>query len=485
MPSDTAGRGPDIAERAGMSIRIVAISMAAAVAACAVNDDPGADPDLDDGKADGGATPILKGTLPLSGTQTVTFNDVSDNPVEMVYFQFELSGSATVDVTTTPPKGVSATVYYYEPQGEVWGKSIAKHTTSLSKSFGAGTYRAMIKISGGSGTEKVPVSATCTGSGCALPQVGCTDQTPRAQTPDLFVGPQSWESSIEAAIDSAAGTLDVQMYLFTVTDIANHIISAYKRGVAVRVLLDPHENNSTVQTLLTNAGVPNKTDPTVFTFAHAKYMVIDGTTAVILSGNFNAGAVDTTDANGERNYGFVDHDPDDAARLETVFEDDWTSTSGAEPDLTCTRLIVSPVNSKDRILAHVASAMQTLDIEVLYLDDADVRAAVVEAANTRHVATRIMLSDPAKNPQNTGTVTYFQGYNIPIKYLLTNYLHTKMIQADGIALVGSENMSETSLTKNRETGGLIFEPGPAGIVHDQYEQDWSNATDPSDLAPGQ
>ena len=465
-------------QRGAMSLRLAALVMATAIAGCATDGDPDTDPVLDNGKADGGDTPILKGTLPLSGTQDVTFVDASGDAVDLTYFQFELSGNATVSLSTQAPSGVTATVYFYKPNGETWGKYLDKHATSLSASLGAGTYRALVKIKGGKGNVAVPITATCTGSGCALPQIGCTDLTARSQTPDLFVGPQDWESSIEAAIDSAAGTLDVQMYLFTVTDIAQHIISAYKRGVAVRVLLDPHENNSTVQTLLTNAGVPNHTDPTVFTFAHAKYMVIDGTSAVILSGNFNAGAVDTTDANGERNYGFVDHDPDDAARLETVFEDDWTSTSGAEPDLSCTRLIVSPVNSKDRILAHVNSAMSTLDIEVLYLDDADVRAAVVTAATMRNVATRIMLSDPSRNPQNTATVTYFQGYDIPIKYLLTNYLHTKMIMADGVALVGSENMSETSLTKNREMGGLIFEPGPAGQVHDQYEQDWSNATDP-------
>ena len=461
-----------------MSPRLTCLLMAAALAGCVAADVDGGDPVLSDGKADGGATPILKGTLPLDGTQDVAFDDASGDAIQLAYFQFELSGDAHVSLVTDPPDGVTATVYYYHPSGDTWGKSLAHHATSLSKSLGAGTYRVLVKIKGGSCVVHVPVSATCTGDGCALPQVGCTDLTERAAAPDLFIGPEDWRSSIESAIDGAAGTLDVQMYLFTVTDIAKHIIAAYQRGVAVRVLLDPHENNQAVRAMLTGAGVPNQNDPSVFSFAHAKYMVIDGATAVILSGNFNAGAVDTTDASGERNYGFVDHDADDAARLESVFHDDWTSTSGAEPDLSCTRLVVSPVNSKQRILDHVGSARSTLDIEVLYLDDAAVRSAVVAAAQ-RGATVRILLSDPAKNPQNAGAVTYFQGYGIPVKYLLTNYLHAKMIQADGVALVGSENMSETSLTKNREMGGLIFEPGPAGQVHDQFEQDWANATDPS------
>lgn len=65
--------------------------------------------------------------------------------------------------------------------------------------------------------------------------------------------------------------------------------------------------------------------------------------------------------------------------------------------------------------------------------------------------------------------------DIPVKMPMTNYLHTRMIQADGVALVGSENMSETSLTKNRELGGLVFEPTGAAVVHTQYEADWAAA----------
>jgi len=118
--------------------------------------------------------------------------------------------------------------------------------------------------------------------------------------------------------------------------------------------------------------------------------------------------------------------------------------------------------------------MDTLDIEVLYLDDVDVRSEILKA-KARGVTVRIMLSDPSKNPQNTATQTYFVGQGIPTKILLSNYLHTKMIEADGTAMVGSENMSVTSLTKNREVGALLFESEPASQVAAQYELDWAAA----------
>ena len=220
--------------------------------------------------------------------------------------------------------------------------------------------------------------------------------------------------------------------------------------------------------------MPNHLDPSKFSFAHAKYLIVDKQTAVILSGNFNGGAIKTS-GGGERNYGIVDTDAKDVADLQSIYEADWVA--GPEPDLSCTRLVVSPINSKDRLLAHVAGATATLDIEVLYLDDADVVDAVIARAQAG-VAVRVMLSDPAKNPQNTKTAQTLAAQGIPVKFLIANYLHAKMLQADGVAQVGSENMSETSLLKNREVGELIFEPGPSGQIHDQYEADWAAAVDP-------
>ncbi len=454
----------------------IAIVLLAVLAGCGVS--PGTEDDSDpdfDGKDDSATTATLIG--PLAWTQA----DVAwPAKVGYVYFTFELSGAADVVLETSGTTSLDTVLYLYEPTGDKWGAYLAKNDdggsgkfSKLTQHLDAGAYRALVKRKTTSGVAHTELSATCTGAGCTPPDHGCTTHSPRTSTPSLFVGPDTWQTSIESAIDGATTSLDVQMYLFTVTDIAAHIISAKQRGVAVRVLMDSSEsaNNAAVAAKLTAAGIPNHLDPTIFAFAHAKYMIVDGTRAVILSGNFNVGAVTTT-GGGERNYGFIDRDPDDVADLQAVYESDWAA--GPEPDLSCTRLIVSPINSEQRVLDHVNSAMHTLDIEVLYLDQTDVRAAIV-AAQKRGVAVRIMLSDPAKNPQNTATQAYFSGLGIPTKILTVNYLHTKMIQADGVAMVGSENMSETSLTMNREVGALLFETAPAALVHATYETDWANA----------
>jgi cardiolipin synthase A/B len=476
-------------------IAVLAFMVAAGVAGCmasgpttgsgAGDDDDSStadDPVLDGGKSDSGAdVPFAKGVMRWS-TRTLAFDDERSGAIDLVYVSFELSAPADITLETQAAGDASldTILYIYKPTGAKWGAYLAKNDdggagklSRLARHLDAGAYRALIKRrvpAGDTAIAKVAITGTCTGDGCVAPEHGCEPHEARTQVPDLFIGPDGWKAGIEAAIDSAQVSLDVQMYLFTVTDIADHIIAAQTRGVTVRVLLDPHEPNQTVTAKLTAAGIANRTDPPVFSFAHAKYMIIDGIRGVIQSGNFNAGAIDTT--GGERNYAIIDRDPDDVADLQAIYDTDWVA--GPEPDLSCTRLIVSPINSAERVVDHVNSAMTTLDIEVLYLDEPNVRAAIVAAAG-RGVAVRILLSDPAKNTQNTATQQFFSSQGIPTKFLISNYLHTKMIQADGVALVGSENMSTTSLTKNREVGALVFETDPAAMIHAQYELDFAAA----------
>jgi hypothetical protein len=480
--------GAQIALRGRMKsacVATVGLVMLAACAAMPSDDVDNSDPDFD-GKSDSTSTATLVGPVTWSAMpQTVQFAGAGGTAVEYLYETFSLSGSASVSFETSAAGDASldTVLYLYQPTGDTWGAYIAKNDdggaakfSKLAKDLGAGDYRVVIKRKTKTGTPSTALVASCTGDGCAPPPDGCTDLSPRTVTPTIFIGPGSWESSIEAQIDAATTSLDVQMYLFDVTDIAQHVIDAQSRGVAVRVLLDATQasNNKTVKAKLDAAGVPEHLDPSTFSFAHAKYLIVDKRTAVILSGNFNGGAVKTT-GGGERNYGIVDTDAKDVADLQSIYEADWIA--GPEPDLSCTRLVVSPINSKDRLLAHVASATATLDIEVLYLDDADILSAVIARAQAG-VAVRVMLSDPAKNPQNTATAQTLAAQDIPVKFLIANYLHAKMLQADGVAQVGSENMSETSLLKNREVGELIFEPELSGQIHDQYEADWAAAVAP-------
>lgn len=302
----------------------------------------------------------------------------------------------------------------------------------------------------------------------ASTEVGCAATDPRTPATEVFVAPTGFESRIIQFIDGADTTLDVQMYLFTVDSIAARVIAAHDRGVDVRVLLDPdHDGNTDVRDDLQAAGVPWKDAPSGFTFSHAKYLIRDGSDAIVMSANFNYGALDM-----ERNYGTVLADPDDLADLQAIFDSDWTRVGFA--DLDCTRLIVSPVNARQRVLQLINAAETTLDLAVIYLSDSSVRTAVIMAAD-RGVAVRVLLGDPGAFPDNVDAATALDNQGVPVRYVTSSvYLHAKLIISDGVALVGSQNMSSTSLTANREVGVLVTEPGPVATIQAQLDADWAS-----------
>ena len=302
--------------------------------------------------------------------------------------------------------------------------------------------------------------------------VGCAPLTPRSVEPQAFIGPDGLEARLGTLIDSAQHTLDLQMYLFTVDALATKLVAAKQRGVAVRIILDPDEaGNASVEPAFRSASVPFRMASSIYAYSHAKYLVIVGPAAVIMSMNFNDGAM-----RNERNYGIVDRDLEDVADTAAIFTQDWALAGGEPPkpaNLTCTRLIVSPDNAKPRLLTHINNAMSTLEVEALYVTDVNVRNAI-GAAKQRGVNVRVILEDPSDQATNADTTTYLKGLGIPVHYVTTQfYLHAKLITADGVAFVGSENFSVSGLTKNRELGALVFEPTAAAVMKTQFEADWA------------
>ncbi len=299
----------------------------------------------------------------------------------------------------------------------------------------------------------------------AAPDLACDPYLPRDPAPELFIGPDGVLAPVLELINGANESIDILMYQFTIDSVVDALVAAQGRGVEVRVLLDPDQTvNASAETRLVAGGVAVRDAPAMFTHAHSKVLIVDRARAIVMSANLNGFSISS-----ERNYGVVLVDRDDVNDLAAVFESDW---SGAPLDLVCTRLLVSPVNARQRIFELIAGAGATLDMAVMYISDSAVRDAVVARADAG-VAVRVLLADPAWIDGNTATAAELEAAGIPVKFLKTDELHAKLIVADGVAFVGSENLSYTSLTQNREVGVLVGEPGPAAAVAGQFEADWA------------
>ena len=152
---------------------------------------------------------------------------------------------------------------------------------------------------------------------------------------------------------------------------------------------------------------------------------------------------------------------------------DWAAAGGepAQPaDLSCTRLIVSPNNARQRLIELVDSATRTLEVEVMYLSETGVRDAI-GAAKQRGVEVRVILGD-RQDEADPVLAQPRDRREVPDTFSL----HAKLLIADGVVFVGSENLSLTALTKNRELGALVFEPAAAAVVTTQFETDWVSSS---------
>lgn len=302
------------------------------------------------------------------------------------------------------------------------------------------------------------------------PPAECDPFGERAEAPDLLIGPEDWSTGVVSAIAAAEESIDMLMYQLSRDDAVDALVAAAGRGVAVRVVLDRNQPvNAGAREALTAAGVEVRSSSIDFRFAHSKLLVIDHRAAIILSGNLNGSSVS------ERNFGVIDRDPDDLADAQAVFDADWESNGGAaiQPDLSCTRLVVSPINSRDRLTALYAGASGTLDAALMSITDRALLDAL-EARAADGVPVRVLLAVPSFVSANQATAEELAVRGIPVRFM--EHLHAKLVLADGVAFVGSENMSTTSLDRNREVG-LFVDGDAAAAAAARFEADWAAGID--------
>src|SRR5437879_1306658 len=100
----------------------------------------------------------------------------------------------------------------------------------------------------------------------------------------VLILPDDSAKPILDAIGAAAKTIAVKMFVFSDPALLRAIVAAKRRGVRVRVMLNParrsgeRENEATRKTL-ERAGVEVKDANPAFDLTHEKSMVVDGRTA--------------------------------------------------------------------------------------------------------------------------------------------------------------------------------------------------------------
>jgi len=299
----------------------------------------------------------------------------------------------------------------------------------------------------------------------------CAPEDPRLGAVEIYALPDAGEAPLVDVLKRARTSIDMFIYLMGYGGILDTLQAKAKAGVKVRVIMDVGQTaNQKYKDALTAAGAEVIWSDPKFPYMHAKTFVVDGTEAVISSGNYSL----SLSIQRERN--FVVHlvDPDDVADISAMFAADWARQ---DPDMSCTRLIVSPVNAKQRVIDFLQSATKSLVIESMQFADQDVRATVA-ARKAAGVDVRVLLAAPSWIDTNTDAATFLKGQSIPVRWMSTPGVHVKAAVVDGArAWTGSTNLSYTSLAKNREISVIVSNaPDAVKVMTDAFETDWAKST---------
>ncbi len=289
----------------------------------------------------------------------------------------------------------------------------------------------------------------------------------------IFVEPEASEKPIVDAINSATKEILVEVYLLSDNEVLTALEEAHSRGVNVRVMIeeDPFGGgniNETTAARLVNFGIPFKhTNPT-FALTHQKSIVIDREILFVLNQNLTESAFKRN-----REFNIIDYNLSHVAEVVKIFEADWERKSyiPSENDL-----VVSPVNSRDKLTSLLKSAKFSVDIEAEVVEDDEITEIL--SAKAKDIPVRIIIPDLSKIESNKIEAEKLINAGVQVRTLSSPYVHAKLIIVDGVrGYVGSVNFTGHSMDLNRELGILFSQGDIISKVQGTFNEDWQNATE--------
>ncbi len=264
---------------------------------------------------------------------------------------------------------------------------------------------------------------------------------------ELITEPQAGNAPFLALIAGARHTVTLTMYELEDPSIEHALAAEAGRGVNVRVRLNGGYYSERVSTnqlaynYLADHHVHVRYTPSYFPLTHQKTLTIDGHIAVVMTLNFD-GAYSTT-----RDYAIIDRQTADVRANLATFDPDYEGRP-IQPSAGVGDLVWSP-GAADAFLSLVDSARQSIDLENEEMDYTLATDALCADAR-RDVAIRIVMTYQSKWASAFSKLSGC-GASIRLYHGQRYYIHAKLLLVDAReALVGSQNLSTTSLDGNRE-----------------------------------
>ena len=294
----------------------------------------------------------------------------------------------------------------------------------------------------------------------------------------LIVLPEDTAQPILDALSAAKRSIQIRMFLFTDPGLTDAVIAAKRRGLKVRVMLNParrsgQSENDETSAKLAQAGIEVRDSNPAFELTHQKSMVIDEEVGFVESFNWESRDLTVT-----RDYAVITTDKSEVAEMVACFEADWV-----REEFTPSRhseLIWCPNNGRERIAEFIDSANHSLWLQNERYQDMVIIERLVRAVR-RGVRLHILARPPHtlkkdKLVEGVGGLRIVHDVGAKVHTLKGLKLHAKMILADDRrAIVGSINLSPGSFDGRRE---LAVETDAHHVVRrlsEAAQTDWTNS----------
>jgi len=294
----------------------------------------------------------------------------------------------------------------------------------------------------------------------------------------LIVLPDDSSKPIVDAIRAAAKSLRIKMFVFSDPALLAAVVAAHRRGVNVRVMLNParrggESENEPTREKLVQAGIDVMDANPAFAVTHEKSMVVDEATAVVKSLNWARKNLTRT-----RDYAVVTEHRREVREIVDCFEADWRRKP-FDPGRRA-HLIWCTCNGRERVARFIDNAKHTLHLQNERYQDAVIIERLVRAAR-RGVKVHVMTRPPhalkeKKLIEGVGGLRIMHDVGIKIHKLKQLKLHAKMLLADGArAIVGSINLAPGSFDSRRELAIEVRGNRVIERLHRIVHHDWAHS----------
>lgn len=170
----------------------------------------------------------------------------------------------------------------------------------------------------------------------------------------------------------------------------------------------------------------------------------------------------------DRNFALIIDDPKRVKAIDDLFAADWNSKA---VNLISPDLIVSPQNSREKLISLINRAQHSIQVYAQSLSDYKITGALAKAARK---GVKVEMLTSAKLTEKRADFLAKAG--VKVRVSKRYYIHAKAFIFDNKkAVIGSINLTKASLDNNRELAIMTNDPKVISQLKKTFQRDWSSA----------